>query len=552
VLDMRAAVPMRLSLDGAVPAFEITQQGALTATLVADSLPLGLLASATPAIADGEGVLRARVDVTGTPRSPTVSGFANLYGGALTIVPLKQRWHDVSGALSMQGEVVRLDSLVAHTGRGGMARASGTVRLDDTRHALVDLRLYMDDFDVINRRDLAELSGDANLSLSGRLPSPVLTGSVKLDEGTIYIPETGAEAEGDILAADIGAIGADTVTAPTAGALLLANVIARDLTVTIGDGVWLQSPDARIQIKGELLVERSAGAQLPVLYGDLEALRGSYTLKIGFISREFEIASGRVQFFGTPELNPALDIVAVHKIRSPDATTQEISVQVNITGTLQSPNVQLSAGGTRQPLSESEVASLLVFGRTTSGGGAFQALQAQLQGEFLVEALAGPLVSVLEETLIRQHIVDYVRIRTRPSGVTAFATSAGYTNFLNAISVELGKEVMQDVFATVEIANILDQPRIGASLDWDISSTLSLRAGLEPTRSDPTFADLQRSLNLPKRQESLDLRWRFEYGRPPPQPAEIPKPRREPAPGEPSTPTGEPPPPPPPDNSTPR
>lgn len=553
VLDLRGSVPMRLSLDGVVPAIEVVPEGALTASLNADSLPLALLASATPNVTDARGVVRAEVTVGGTVRNPEVGGFGRLEGGEMTVVPLGVHFHGVSGAMSLRGEVVTLDSLVARTGDDGIARASGTIRLDDTRRAAVDLRLFMDDFKVIDRRDLAEMTGDANLTLTGRFPSPVLSGQVKLDEGTLYIPETGAEAEGDILAAEIGAIGADTVTAPTAGAVLLANMIARDLTVTIGDAVWLQSPDARIQIAGELLVERPAGAALPVLYGDLEAVRGSYDLQVGPISREFEIASGRVQFFGTPEINPALDIVAVHEIRSPDATTQEVTVQVNITGSLQAPRVQLSAGGTRQPLSESEVASLLIFGRTTAGGGsAAEALQAQLPAELVVGYLTSDLVNLLEETLIAWNVVDYVRIRTRPTGFTAFTTPAAYTDILSSISVEMGRELVDDVFGTLELANIFRDLQWGVSLDWDISSTLSLRAGYEPTRRDPTFRDLQRSLNLPRHQQSADLRWRFEYGRPPPQDPVIPRPRREPAPGEPSTPTGEPPPPPPPDVPTPR
>ena len=71
-----------------------------------------------------------------------------------------------------------------------------------------------------------------------------------------------------------------------------------------------------------------------------------------------------------------------------------------------------------------------------------------------------------------------------------------------------------------------------------------LRAAVEPVRRDPI---LQQNLRNREYQGSLDVRRRWEYGRSRRRDEAVqrPRPRTEPAPGEKSTPTGEPPTPPP-------
>jgi hypothetical protein len=211
--------------------------------------------------------------------------------------------------------------------------------------------------------------------------------------------------------------------------------------------------------------------------------------------------------------------------------------------------VQL-ASGSREPLTESELASLLVFGRpTATAGGVYASL---FQGVIVEELLASLLTSQVEETLIRTGIVDFVRVRARPTGGSAFGLFAGRGagDILSNVSIELGRELADNVFLTAQIADIFSgQQRLGASLDWEITRTLSLRAAYEPVRRSPFLLDVPDDQS---HQASLELRRRWEYGRPPRMDIVVPKPpRRDPAPGQPSTPTGEPPPPPPPETAPP-
>jgi TamB, inner membrane protein subunit of TAM complex len=336
--------------------------------------------------------------------------------------------------------------------------------------------------------------------------------------------------------ADVGQIGADTIRAPVGAAALLAAIQPRELNVAIGESVWLESPDARIQITGDLIVDRVGGAT--VVFGEARVVRGVYTLELGPIEREFEIREGTVQFFGTPELNPRLDIVAAHEVRSLD-TDEPLTVLVRLGGTLQNPTVELTSD-TRPPLPQAEIASLLLTGRRIAQLSGIP--QELAQGILFEEAIGSFITNTLEEGLIRSGIVDFVRVRTRSTASAVGRSGSSFgLDFLGSVSLEIGKEVTDNVFATLELANFLsDRPSLGGAVEWEVSRTLRVRGAYEPVRRDPLLRNL-RDLNY---QATVEVRGRWEYGRPPDQPAPE-TPRRdpeEPVPGQPSTPTGEPPP----------
>ncbi|HWK89540.1 MAG TPA: translocation/assembly module TamB domain-containing protein, partial [Longimicrobium sp.] len=255
ILAAESLIPMNLTLGGFVPGFELIRSGPVTAEIRADSLPLQLVAEAVPALKDGEGVATAAITVSGTLENPTVAGTAALDGAAFTIVPLDVRWHDVAARVRLEGETIHVDSAAAFTGDRGHAAVRGTIVLDNPQEPAVNLTVTLDDFQAIANEDVADLQVGGQLALTGRLPRAEVRGRVRIEDGTIQIPEFGEQAEADIVDVDVGELGADTVSATVANAAgMMGMLIPRDLEVQIGDQVWLESEDARIQIRGDLLV----------------------------------------------------------------------------------------------------------------------------------------------------------------------------------------------------------------------------------------------------------------------------------------------------------
>lgn len=513
VLAVDAALPMLISLGGTVPGFELLRDEPLRARLVADSLPLGLVAASFPTVAENaEGAFSADATVTGTLNDPTVNGGASLHQAAVTVIPLKQRFTDINARLALRGEEIRIDTLSARS--DGTASLTGSVLLDQPGQPRVLLRLVADGFDVIDREDLASLKVSSDLTLSGRLPEATLSGRLTLDEGTIRIPTLGERGEVAIVDAEVGEIGADTIPGAIAGesaAAAFGGLRVSALQVVVDEGVWLESEDARLQIRGDMLVTR-AGAE-PRIYGDLEVVRGSYALRVGPLRREFDIERGLVQFYGTPDLNPTLDIVAVNQVRTldPGSTGSVLEVQVQVGGTLQAPTLRLSSN-TRPPLPESELLSYLIFGRSTAGlGGSTGALAQQI----LAQELFGGLVAAeLEQELSRSGLVDYVRVRSRPGEAT---TPFGFGGALGAVGLsaptfEFGWELSNDLFLTAEIGfPALEQsPLFGIGLDYQINERTRARLAREAVRRDVFTRPFYTG---PDHQWTLDVQHRWEWGR---------------------------------------
>lgn len=546
IVDATASIPMNLTLGGLVPGFELLRDDPFTATIHAHELPLALVAAAMPTVlADGEGTAVAQIEVSGTLNQPRVAGSTGV-AGALTIVPLGVRWENIEAAVRLEGQRIVVERATVRTGDRGLATVTGQVLLDQGQSPAVDVQLVLDNFQAINNPDVAELEADANLRVTGRLPRAELTGSITIEDGTIQIPEFGEQAEADIVDVDVGALGADTVSAAVANAAgVFGGLIPRDVQVRIGESVWLESSEARIQITTgeEALTVYEAGGQ-PRIYGDVQAVRGTYTLQVGPIEREFEIEEGTVSFAGTPELNPRINIRARYEVRSREPGSADIGVLVQLGGTLQQPTLALSSD-TRPPLPQSELLTLLVFGRR--GAELANIPQEFTQGIILEQLLGGALTSSIEEVFAELGVFDYVRLRGRPAstGLGGGIGSIGSDIFAFA-SLEFGKEVFDDFFLVMEIVDILSAPRFGFSAEYQASQTWTLRGAWEPVRRDPLLLNLDRR----SRQILLEARRRWEYGRPPPQDIELEGPpplNEEPGPAEASTPTGEPPPQPPPD-----
>jgi translocation and assembly module TamB len=100
------------------------------------------------------------------------------------------------------------------------------------------------------------------------------------------------------------------------------------------------------------------------LDGILFAERGTYRLNLGLaLQRTFEVESGTLRFFGDPDLNPTLDIAALHTVRQANQSDRDVPIRVRIGGTLAQPTLTLSSADPNLQLSESDAISYLITGQ---------------------------------------------------------------------------------------------------------------------------------------------------------------------------------------------
>jgi autotransporter translocation and assembly factor TamB len=210
-----------------------------------------------------------------------------------------------------------------------------------------------------------------------------------------------------------------------------------------------------------------------VMVGDLEALRGSYSV----LGRPFEVEVGTVGFIGVPGINPTLDIEAVSRIRRVDG--DPLDVTANVSGTLIQPRVTLSAQ--EQGLVESDLVSYLIFGRPTHELATGQ--QAALGGAVAGAAasvFAGTVATAFSAAMAQGIGVDYLSI-SQAGDFTGFENLQG--SFAGT-QVEIGQYLSQDVFVVVVLRPIQDQTTgastfAGARVEWSLSDNLTAEGFVE-------------------------------------------------------------------------
>ncbi|HET7585785.1 MAG TPA: translocation/assembly module TamB domain-containing protein [Gemmatimonadaceae bacterium] len=495
-LTMRGRLPVDLAL-ASVP--ERLVGDSLDAEVRTDSVSLALLEALTPQIERATGALAADLRVTGTWDAPRVVGRLSVDDGEAGIPRLGIRLRRIAADLVLRDDslIVRrlsaasgdeVDDTLALTGAIALGgeRSGGT--WFDPRG--VDLTLVARQFQAVRSRRIADATLSGRLHLFGSSPGAHLEGAMAVDRGTIYLPE---RIQKDLL--DVGDTlrfqldtgedwldaGVGESTPPDSGFALLRNVVVDNVTIAIGDEVWLRSSEANVRLGGRVDVTRS-GDRL-ALSGTLEANRGTYRLDLGLVQRTFQVDSGSVTFFGEPEINPGLDIWASYTVRQ--ASRQDVRIRAHLGGTLN--NIQLSlSSDERIPLSTTEILSYLVFGAPTFAVG--QQNESALRP--VATALLPTLGGVLEKALADQlSFFDIFQITTGAyDSEQDLTTGQRGRSVLSGSRIGVGKQLGDRTFVTANaglcsLASNSNQSftsALGLTVEHRLNHGYSVQLSVEP------------------------------------------------------------------------
>jgi translocation and assembly module TamB len=447
------------------------------------------------------------------------NGFA-LFSGA--------RYERVNASIELEDTSLRIEELVAETPRGGsrrgVARVRGTIDLTDGDNPVFDLVADARGFRAIDRRGFAtmDISTEPSLRLVGPYRAATVRGSVIVDEGVIYLPERLDKEIADITDPDLLAL--IDVTPSQTRALLpsgpsefITNLRLDDVSIVLGDDVWLRSSEANVELGGSLRVTRgsSNGDDRPqlALVGSLNAVRGTYVLNLTVAQPTFHVERGTLRFFGTPDLNPALDIRAIHTVRQPRRTVarEDVRILATITGNLNSPQLALgSADGLA--LSQSDLLSYLVTGEPAF---ALSGTSTEYAEQLLT--LGGRLAGTYISARIPRSLFDIVEVRTAAvrleSGSSSISSS--YLNTLYNTRVILGKQLSDRWYMGLSTglcrANFSES--LGLHLEYRFSANYFAQGGIEPGSGDVACVGTTtaRTFQQTPPQLGLDLfrSWRF-------------------------------------------
>jgi translocation and assembly module TamB len=376
-MTVDAVLPLRLDLSGGRT--QMIADGPLRGSISADSLDLGIFESYTRGVGSARGAMRIALELGGTWERPNADGTVLVRNGVLAPPALGGvRWRGVEADVAFLGDSIALRSFSATSntqGRSGRASLTGWLALADRENPGLDLRLTSREFNVYNQPGTAEVDLSGDLRLRGAWRAATLSGAMTADRAIIGIPELASKDVISLEGPDRFGI-ADTLVSVEAAAITRAppafieNLTIANVPITMGRDVWIRSSEANINLGGQVSVTRGRITRGPntgqlqlAVTGPLQTVRGTYRLNLGPVQRTFTVEQGEIRFFGDPELNPSLNVSALHTVRqySEQGVRPDVRVRVHLGGTLRQPSVELSTPDSMR-VTNSDLISYLVTG----------------------------------------------------------------------------------------------------------------------------------------------------------------------------------------------
>jgi translocation and assembly module TamB len=453
-----ANLPLNLALSGNTSPRLLKQP--LSVDLVADSLPLELVPAFTGLVTEVHGSAAAQVSLRGTFDHPLATGTLRFNRGIVRVASTGMYLENVTGAVRLNGDSVRIDSLVAKSGRGTVA-VTGGVGLSNPSDPNFGLLVTASNAEVLNN-DHGRLSADAGLRVTGPLARPYINGRVQVTGGVLEFNNPSSRhvisaGDPDLFNVADTALLADKQLFPTQSPIFSNMRI--DIALGISRDTWVRTTDANVEIYTDYPIEVHVARSALALTGAVGTERGDYT----FLSKRFSIARGSATFVGTPDLNPTLQATAQYQVQLTGAPA--LNIQVLIGGTLKSPKLTLESDA-QPPKSQSELLTLLAFGGPTSsllepegsslaGAGGPGGVVGQ-SATVAMTRLEGIAVGVLFEQLQSRagRALGADQFYISPGDTPELTTGKqGFNNFISTTRIEAGKYLNPRTFVSVQLYN---------------------------------------------------------------------------------------------------
>ncbi len=502
VLNVIAHLPLDLAL---VPVAQRQLPDTLSVQARADSVDLGVLAAVTTTVQQVEGIFNADLGIGGTWEAPRLRGGLEIGHAAATIPALNVRYTNLNGGLSLRGDTIRVDSITA-TSERGHAELTGYMRLERLTKPVLALNITTSEFKALDLRGYLALTASGRVALTGPVFGATLTGRGTVTSGVLHFADLVNKRVvnldepwvQDLI--DTSLIRTQRL-GPEFQSLFFDSLQVTNLQLRMGEDVWLRSNEANIQLTGLVTVNKVRSNY--ILSGTLQAPRGTYRLIIGPVTREFVVQRGTVQYFGTPDLDAALDIEAshvVHPLPGPNQIVGDINILAHIRGTLRLPRLTLEAE--RGEYSQPELISYLITGKPSfelSGG----------EGAYVSSFAASLVAGELERTVVSDLGVPLDYFEIRPGDPT---------NRFSGSQLAAGWAIGAKTFLVLNAGlcrNTTSQKArftntLGATLQFRFSPEWRTEASFEPVRNcgldDPVL-----NPSTPTRQVGFDVFWERRY-----------------------------------------
>ncbi|MEO6163393.1 MAG: translocation/assembly module TamB domain-containing protein, partial [Candidatus Binatia bacterium] len=310
-------------------------------------------------VSDVAGEISLDLTARGRPAAPALSGSFRLSDGKLRATLLNVPVDSVSAEGSFDARVIRIQKLSARANDGTFS-GSGLLTLQNYQIDNFKLSLAARRWPAIDtRRYRARIGG--TVEIDGSPAAPRITGKIDITEADLrpdlaFLEQSSTAVKRDETIVVVNRDGSERV-APVKtnsnnglGDSELFKALTVDLTLRMPSNVRVRHPDASAELRGNIHATKKPGQALQLI-GNSEIIRGW----AAFQGRRFDIVRGDIQFIGGGKIDPALDILAQHRL-------PQYTVEALVGGTVEKPSLALRSNPS---LDQADILALLVFGKPT-------------------------------------------------------------------------------------------------------------------------------------------------------------------------------------------
>ncbi|MFQ5551099.1 MAG: translocation/assembly module TamB domain-containing protein, partial [Gemmatimonadales bacterium] len=493
LLHLDLTLPVDLAF---VPVDRRLVEGDLRITARADGMDLSIVEAMTSSVRDTRGRLDMDAAVSGTWADPSLSGTITLRDGGARFPSINATHSDLFARALLAGDTIYIDSLSVKSGEG-TALIGGYIHLVEATAPVLDLRVTTRDFHTLSIPNFLDLTGSADLRVTGPVFDAHVTGTGGVSSGVLFFADLLEKQiinlEDTLFAGVVDTSLASTIRRQGLGAAFSTrffdSLTVDSIRIDTGQDMWLRSQEANILLTGNVLA-RKTGSQYR-LDGVLNTPRGIYTLPV-IGSREFNVTRGEIRYQGSPDLDAEIDVEARYPVRT--ITGDIVTVFVRLGGTIYAPTVTLTSDIT-PAIPETEIVSYLISGGPTIGGGPAAARMAAN----VAAALSGQLQSLVGLGIP----IDYFQFRPVEGSSEAFS--------LTGAELIIGKQLFNsDLFVTANPLFCRTGVEIGAvNLEYRFNPEWRFSLNRDLVRSACQAAT--GAGNAPTYQLGLDLFWEKSY-----------------------------------------
>lgn len=388
------------------------------------------------------GEAEIAVTAEGDISSPLVSGRATIRDGTFENFETGTAMRDLDVTIEGERSERMRFTMTARDQNDGRMEAEGAVSLAADADPAVDMRMQLDNMELVRQRNLV-LAMDGGLTLTGPVLPPSMEKPLRLEgeltttDARFRIPDQIGGGVPHIDVIEVQGPEEDVVeeaqeTPPLPMMLDVTLKIANPPAQVTGRGVnslWTGS------VTATGLVED------PVLNGTLTAQRGT----LDFAGKTFSLKRGRVSFAGEKPIDPRIDIALTY-------SRSDFSATVGVSGRSSSPEIELSS---TPSLPRDEIISRILFEKNVGELSAFEAAQlANTAAELSGSGMGGfGLLNQIQNELG----LDVLRVDTGASGGT---------------TVSAGKYVREGVYVGVEQGALASDS--GVKIEVDVTDNISV------------------------------------------------------------------------------